>query len=90
MFIGIWLAIFALFFVLPLVWLVPRWGAPYPVAYRRRRGGRYERTDVSDVDIAVDPAHDQTSNDPWWYWADILWFVLFVMVVWLVLIVWAG
>ena len=94
-FIGIWLALLALFFVLPLLWLVPRWGAPYPSAYRRRRGGRYSRTDISDADVGVDAAHERDAReraaaDPWWYWADVLWLVLLVMLVWLVLAVWAG
>ncbi len=84
---GIWLALFGLLFVLPLFWLVPRWGAPYPSVYRRRRGQRYSATDLTDADVPVDSAHDQTSDDPWWYWADLLWFVALVMVVWLVVLV---
>ncbi|MCK9486319.1 MAG: hypothetical protein M0R73_06410 [Dehalococcoidia bacterium] len=90
MIVAIWLGLFALLFVLPLLWLVPRWGAPYPSVYRRRRGSRDGRTDVSDLDMRMDVAQEQRSEGRWRYWADILWLVLLVMVAWLVLIVWAG
>ena len=83
-FAGIWLALFGLLFVLPLLWLVPRWGAPYPSAYRRRRGTRYSETDISDTSagrgVPVDSAHDQTTGS-WGYWADLLWVGLLVLVI---------
>lgn len=76
---GIFMALLVVFFVVPLLWLAPRWGAPYPAAYRRRRDRRYDTTDVSDVGINVSPQHDRGGG--WGYWADVLWVVGAVLVI---------
>ena len=82
MFVLLWIAIFMMMFLLPLSVFSMRWGAPWPYAYRQR----VRRYDGAETVRPGEPGRvPLQAGDPWWIWADILWFVLIGLMVWAVI-----
>lgn len=78
-----WLLFVFLLLIIPLSygWGYRGWGAPYPTYYRRRRTASGDTV----VEPAADPEAVAEEESTWGVFADVLWVLLIVALVWLVL-----